>query len=173
MALVQQARRAEFYDELGVPDTLDGRFEMIALHAFLVMRRLKGNGREAQAVGRRLYEILVDDFDQSLREMGAGDVGVGRRVKAMVRALHARIVTYDAAFANAAAGDARHLEVALENNLYGTVLEPPPGAVAAVADYLRRVGLALAGQPLTSLLQGVVSFPTAVADAGTHQEIAR
>ena len=81
-AIVAQARQPGFYAAMGVPDTLDGRFELIALHGFLVMHRLKAEPA-GTGLAREVAEAIFSDLDASLREMGAGDLGVGRRVKKM------------------------------------------------------------------------------------------
>lgn len=152
--IVAQARRPEFYGTLGVPDTLDGRFDMVALHLFLVLHRLKGRGEAADARSRRLFEVVTSDFERSLRELGVGDQGIARRVTAMVGGVKGRLMAYDAALA----GDARALEVALDNNLYGTVPEPDPRDLAAMAGYIHREVAGLATQPLESLLAGDIRF---------------
>lgn len=151
-AIVAQARRPAFYAALGVPDTLDGRFELIALHVFLVLRRLKGEAA-ARGVSQALADRLFEDLDRSLREMGAGDLGVGRRVKTMARATYGRIAAYDAGLS---AGD-EALSAALKRNLYGTAA-PPPEALAAVESYLRREAGALARQDAAEIVQGRVAF---------------
>lgn len=135
-AAVAQARRPEFYAGLGVPDSLDGRFELVALHLFLVLRRLKSHP-DAGAVGQELVDLFVADMDASLREMGAGDLGVGRRVKAMVQALYGRIAAYEAGLA----GPREGLEAALRRNLFGTASEPDGAILAVLAAYVRRESL--------------------------------
>ena len=152
--VVAQARRSEFYDALGVPDTLDGRFDMVALHLFLVMHRLKGQGAAADTRSRSLFEVVTADFERSLRELGVGDQGIARRVTAMVGGVKGRLTAYDAALA----ADDRALEVALDNNLYGTTPEPDPRCLAAMAAYVRREVAGLAAQTLESLLAGDVRF---------------
>ena len=119
--VVAQARRPEFYRDLGVPDTVDGRFELVALHTFLALRRLRS---KANAAGARqaLVEVFVDDMDASLREMGAGDLGVGRRVKTMAQALYGRIAAYEAGLA----GSEQALVEALRRNVFGTAAGPGP-----------------------------------------------
>ena len=133
--LVAQARRPEFYAQLGVPDTLDGRFELLVLHTFLVLRRLKSNP-EATKTRQALLEVFVDDMDASLREMGAGDLGVGRRVKTMAQALYGRIAAYEAGLADSE----QSLINALRRNLFGTAGEPGPSyaVVERLATYVRR-----------------------------------
>jgi cytochrome b pre-mRNA-processing protein 3 len=154
-AVVAQARHREFYADLGIPDTMDGRFDMIVLHAFLVMERLKGQGEEAEGVARALVEALFDDMDASLRELGVADLGVGRRVKQMMDGLYGRFDAYRAAVA---ADDGGHaLRVALDNNLFGTV-ETSPARLEAMAGYLRREVLAMSGRPVGALTAGTVGF---------------
>ena len=84
--IVERARDPQFYKELGVPDTVDGRFEMVALHTFLVLRRLKPEAGGESDISQALFDVMFEDMDSSLREMGAGDMGIGKRVKAMVQA---------------------------------------------------------------------------------------
>ncbi len=156
-ALVEQARAPTFYQELGVPDTVDGRFDMIVLHLFLLLARLKGEGAEAEAFGRAVTEVMVADMDENLRELGVGDLSVPKRIGEMVGGLNGRIAAYGRGLA---AAEPRPLEVALENNLYGTVMEVDPAARAAMASYMRREAAALAAQPLNALLSGRVVFGT-------------
>jgi len=159
-AVVAQAREPAFYRDLAVPDTLDGRFDLLVLHVILVMHRLKGQGAEAEDWSRALYEAMITDFDRSLREMGVGDTGIAKRVKTMVRGAHGRLLAYDAALA---APDDSALEVALDNNVYGTVRDVPPEALAAMAAYVRRLAADLAEQPLADLLAGRIRFVAPVA----------
>jgi cytochrome b pre-mRNA-processing protein 3 len=158
-AAVAQARQEAFYSRLGVPDSIDGRFDLVALHVWLLLRRLKGEPEEKVGVERLaqdLVEVFFADMDVSLREIGAADIGVGRRVKRMIEAFHGRAAAYDSALA--AGGDA--VEVALARNLYGTV-QASPAALAAVADYLRRAEAGLRSWPLDELQAGRASFPPA------------
>jgi len=148
-AIVAQARRPEFYLRCAVPDTLDGRFDMIALHLFLVMRRLKSDGEEGRTLSQAVCERFFDDLDRSLREMGAGDLGVGRRVKAMAQAFYGRVAAYDAALS----GDDAALAEALMRNLYGTV-KPSGEAVTTMAGYVRRASEALATQGFAAIAAG-------------------
>lgn len=161
-AVLAQARAPAFYRDLAVPDTLDGRFDLLVLHVILVMHRLKGQGTEAEEWSRTLYETMITDFDRSLREMGVGDTGIARRVKTMVRGAHGRLLAYDAALA---AEDDSALEVALDNNVYGTVRDVPPEALRAMAAYVRRLVAALAAQPVADLLAGRIRFVAPAANA--------
>ena len=91
-AIVGQARLPEFFTALGVPDTLDGRFELICLHAFLFLRRLKTEGAAAASLGQQIVDTMFADFDRSLREIGTGDLSVGRQVKRMAEAIGNQVV---------------------------------------------------------------------------------
>jgi len=155
-AILEQARAPGFFSSSHVPDNLDGRFETLTLHVFLVARRLKSESSEAAAeLSRALLEAFIADMDRSLREMGAADLGVGRRVKAMASGLYGRIKAYETALEDT--GDAA-LEAALRRNLYGTLSEPRPADLGTVARYLRRQHAALAAEPLSDLLAGHVRF---------------
>jgi cytochrome b pre-mRNA-processing protein 3 len=150
--IVAQARDPYFYAALGVPDTLDGRFELLALHAFLVLNRLRRDHAETKPFAQALFDAMFADFDRALREMGVADLGVGRRVKAMARGFYGRIAAYGRGLA-----DPAELAPALRRNLYGTAT-PRDEQVAAAADYLRRQAAALAEQSAASLIAGTVRF---------------
>ena len=92
---VKQARQPKFYADMGVPDNVDGRFDMIALHVFLILRRLKQENARSQATAQALLDAMFTDMDRGLRELGAGDLGVGRRVKVMAKAFYGRVAAYD------------------------------------------------------------------------------
>ena len=153
LLLVEQARRPEFYERAGVPDSVDGRFDMIALHGFLLMHRLKAGGGAAGDLAQAVYDNMFADLDRSLREMGVGDLGVPKQIKRMVRAFHGRVAAYDAALD----GDGDELSEALRRNLFGTV-SPEREHVALMAAYLRREAVALAGMPTEELLAGRLAF---------------
>ena len=133
---VAQARQPVFYQAAEVPDTLDGRFDLLALHMFLLLHRLgtEDNRRLSQA----LFDLMFADMDRSLREMGVGDMSVGKRVKDMARALYGRIDAYEPALA-----DIGKLEQALARNLYAGA-EVKPATLSAMARYVQSQVKALA-----------------------------
>ena len=151
-AVVAQARRPAFYLAAGVPDSLDGRFELIALHLYLVLHRLKRGGEGEAALAQATVDAFTADMDASLREMGAGDLGVGKRVQRMAAGFYGRVGAYDAA------GDGPALTDALRRNLYGTVAAGA-GQLAVMADYLARAQAMLAGQATADLSAGRPRFP--------------
>ena len=158
--IVAQARQPAFYAGCGVPDTVDGRFDMIALHVYLLLHRFRDDHNRAGETAQRLFDTMFEDMDRGLREMGAGDLGVGRRVKAMARAFYGRIAAYDAALAQGEAAPAdgeAALAGALRRNLYRDC-DPGAAEVAALAFYVRRETAALADRPLDELLDGRVEF---------------
>lgn len=155
-----QARQPDFFLRLGVPDTVDGRFELVVLHVFLLLRRLKDQGADAHRLGQRLLEAMVDDFDAAVRELGVGDTGVARRVKTMARGFAGRLSAYHR---GVEAGDDEALDVALDNNLYGTVTDVAPVLRAAMITYIRRELAGLAAQPLEEILAGRAAFGLATA----------
>ena len=151
-AAVLQARRPEFYLEAAVPDTLDGRFDLLALHVFLLLHRLRVAGPRAAALAQTVFDLMFADMDQNLRELGVGDLSVGRKVKTMAQALMGRIAAYEPGLA-----DPSVLAEALARNLYRG--RPVPDE--AVARVVRYVGAAvgdLARQNVDALLAGQVRF---------------
>lgn len=150
---VAQSRRPGFYLAAGVPDTIDGRFDMIVLHAFLIMRRLRDAGPDGEALSQALFDEMFADMDRSLREMGVGDMGIGRKVRGMGRAFIGRVKAYEEALEEGGAA----LEEALTRNLYRSA-PPAPEALVAMAGYVRRENAALRSFPIAALMAGEVSF---------------
>jgi cytochrome b pre-mRNA-processing protein 3 len=151
--VVEQARRPGFFTDCGVPDTVDGRFELICLHAFLYLHRLKREPRGAAALGQRFFDMMFADFDRSLREMGTGDLSVGREIKRMAEAFYGRVAAYEQGLA----GDDSVLETALQRNLFGTA--PPTQAnLQATALYVRHEAARLDRQGAGELLAGQITF---------------
>ncbi len=153
-AVVERAREPIFFTDFGVPDTIDGRFELTALHGFLVLNRLKVDHSRTVDLAQELFDAMFVDFDRSLREMGVGDLGVGRHIKTMAKAIYGRIGAYERGLK---ADEAAQLDEALRRNLYGTVT-PAAGDVEAMADYLRACAAILAAQPTAELIAGSVTF---------------
>lgn len=141
--LVARAREPVFFRDFAIPDTMDGRFDLMVLHVSLVLERLKaaGMGDVAQAL---TDEIFVS-FDEALREQGTGDMGMGRRMKAMASAFHGRLKAYGEA------RDAAALGQALARNIFrGAAAD-----TAALADYVGSARTALAASAID---EGVLDF---------------
>ena len=90
--IVAAARQPLLYAEWNVPDTPLGRFEMIALHMFLVLHRLRGEAAEARDVAQNLTDMFFTDVEHSIRELGIGDLGVPKRMKKLARMFYGRAV---------------------------------------------------------------------------------
>ncbi len=159
LAVVAQARQPVFYADLGVPDTPLGRFEMIALHAYLVFRRLRGGGREARALAQAVHDVMFNDMDRSLREMGVGDLGVGKRVKKLATNLYGRIAAYDEGMD---AGDDQVVAAALARNVFVDAAGDTAAGQTRLAQYMRVQAAYLATQSVAAIGAGQVGF----ADAG-------
>jgi cytochrome b pre-mRNA-processing protein 3 len=124
--LVARARDPYFFRVLGVPDTVDGRFDMVALHGWLVLEALKTAGMDGAA--QALTDTLFVSFDEALREQGTGDMGMGRRMKAIANAFFGRLTAYSTARDKAA------LAEALAKNIWrGAAVD---GRVNLLADYV-------------------------------------
>ena len=156
--LARQARLAAFYTRFGVPDSIDGRFEMLCIHAHALFHRLRGQGAEADQLAQAVYDAMFLDLDGSLRELGVADLGVGRRIKVMTEALKGRIHAYDAALAETGAVAEGALRAAIGRNVYGTTAATSE-QVTAMAGYLRALRAALAGASFADLAAGRVQFP--------------
>lgn len=155
LALVAQSRRPAFYSHGGVPDSTVGRFNMIVLHAFLVFHRLKADRPRTDALAQALFDHMFADMDRSLREMGIGDLVIGKKVKRLARGFYGRVVAYERALA---ASDDGPLEAALCRNLFDDVV-PAPEQVAGMASYLRGAVATLADRPVEGLTTGGLALP--------------
>jgi cytochrome b pre-mRNA-processing protein 3 len=146
-AVVTEARRPAWYLAGQVPDTLDGRFDMVAAVLSLVLLRLEEEGEPGRAPSAYLTEIFVEDMDGQLRERGIGDIVVGKHIGRMMGALGGRLGALREAFAG---GD---LDGAIDRNIYrGTV--PGDAARAVVRDGLTALRAGLAAMPASELIGG-------------------
>jgi cytochrome b pre-mRNA-processing protein 3 len=126
--LVSRAREPVFFTRFGVADSLDGRFDMLAFHAWLVLTELKG-----APVAQDLTNLIFTGFDEAMREQGAGDMGIGHKLKAMANAFYGRMTAYDSA------KDEQELAAALARNLWrGGAADDRARALAAYAGRSRQ-----------------------------------
>ncbi len=116
--IVEQSRKNFFYEELNVPDTFEGRFEILVLHTFLVVRCLKGD-KLRKNLGRGVMTKLFDDFDLSLREMGIGDMGIGHKIKTMADSFYGRCKAYE----DGLNSEDKNLQDAIIRNIFRGVSE--------------------------------------------------
>lgn len=147
-AIVQRGREPHLYVDGQVPDTIDGRFDMIAAVLAMVLLRMEVDP-DANAASAHLAERFVDDMDGQLRQIGFGDMIVGKRVGQMMSMLGGRLGAYRDGLAG---GD---LDAALVRNLYRGAV-PDPAALAHVRDSLVTFRDKLATHPVDALMQGVL-----------------
>ncbi len=146
-AIVAKARAPGWYDNGSVPDSVDGRFEMVAAMLSLVLLRLENEaGQEANNV--HLTEIFVDDMDSQLREIGIGDMIVGKQIGKMMSALGGRLGAY-----REAVGDDGKLQSAIRRNIFGDKA-PSDEAVAYLASQFKSEAAKLTAMPVGTLIAG-------------------
>lgn len=148
-AVVDQARKPFLYTELGIPDTVEGRFEVYTLHVFLLLDRLRGQGARASETSQALFDTYVSALDDALREMGVGDLSVGKKMRKLGEAFYGRVKSYEAAFH--ALPDTVDLEALLARTVYEQGGAENTGSLAA---YVTERRAALAAQDLGALLDG-------------------
>jgi cytochrome b pre-mRNA-processing protein 3 len=159
--IVAQARLPAFYAHYGVPDTVQGRFDLIVLHLVVLLRRLAREGEPGRRLGQRLFDAFCRDLDGNLREMGIGDLAVPKHMRRFGEAFYGRQAAYLAALD---AGNERDFENALARNiLQGSGRD----AALGLARYARAVVRQLDAQREDALMRGQATFPEpeAYADA--------
>ena len=150
--IVAQARLPDFYARLGVPDTVDGRFEMIVAHLGLVLRRLREADAETMELGQEVFDLFCTEMDRSLREMGVGDLAVPKRMRRMAEAYYGSAAAYDSALDS---GDRAALADAVRRNLF----RGAPGGADAIAAYLMETADRLKSTPLADVRSGRLVWP--------------
>jgi cytochrome b pre-mRNA-processing protein 3 len=150
--IVAQARLPCFYQDYAVPDTVNGRFDVIVLHLAPVLDRIAAEP-SLRDLGQGLFDLFWQDMDHNLREMGVGDLAVPKRMRSMGEAFYGRAGAYRAALAD---DDPRALVETLIRNIYGDGAE---GAPARLAAYLRQTVRDLANQEAAGLAAGSLRFP--------------
>ncbi len=150
---VAQARRPVFYVDYGIPDTPEGRFEAYSLHVLMLLERLRGEGAEAGEVSQGLFDAYVKDLDHALRELGVGDLSVGRKMRRLGEAFYGRGKSFEQALG--ALPDRAELEAFLARTVYA---DADPAFAPRLADHVLVQREALAGQPLARVLAGEVAW---------------
>jgi cytochrome b pre-mRNA-processing protein 3 len=158
--LVKQARMPAFYRELGVPDTPEGRFEMVGLHVALVVRRLRAAGAPGRALGQEVFDLMFADMDESLRHIGIGELSVGKHVKRLARSFYARLAALDEALAT---NPPAPLAQMLRTNVYHGGPAPSPRQLEALVRYLLTAEATLRAQAAEHLLAGRLDWVPPVA----------
>jgi cytochrome b pre-mRNA-processing protein 3 len=169
-AIVAQARAPAFYLEFGVPDTPEGRFDLVVLHLALVCRRLGRAEGPDQALARTLsqgvFDMFCRDMDHSLREMGVGDLAVPKKMRKLGEAFYGRLDAYDRALGGADDGELAAV-LARNTQVQGARAETSQ----RLAAYVRAAAAGLAALPIADLGAGRLSFPDPVAIAAPACEV--
>lgn len=152
-SVVEQARVPALYESLGAPDTVEGRFELYSLHVVLLLDRLNAPEPRVKATSQALFDTYVKALDHALREMGVGDLSVGKKMRKLGEAFFGRVKSYHTAFA--ALPDAQPLRDLLTRTVYA---EADAGFAPVLADYVLAQRAHLAAQPTEALLEGRVNW---------------
>jgi cytochrome b pre-mRNA-processing protein 3 len=150
-AIVAAARHEKFYAEWHVPDTLDGRFDMMILHMFLTLDRLRAFGPEAEPLRQALTDRFFAAMDAALREIGVGDLSVGKKVRKMAEAFYGRVAAYSTAMEEGQT----ELQEALARNVFA---DAESSSAKQLAGWTMRARDILATQDFEALLAGQVRF---------------
>ena len=157
---IEAARDPWLYNDCGVPDTPEGRFEALTLMAFIVLNRLK-DIEDAEGVAQAYFDIMFEDIDSNLREMGVGESTLAKRMKKLASSFYGRVKTYDDAITS---GDPTQWSQTIMRYLYNEV-SVSEQMVNAVAQYSREIVEGIAKQAPDALIAGTISFE------GTRQMI--
>ena len=152
--LVDQARQPALYHELGVADRIDARFELYVLHLGLLLARLKGEGEEAAEAGQVVFDTFVGALDDTLRELGVGDLSVAKKMRKLGEAVYGRLIGYQNAVSD---GDREALTGLLARAVYGD--EDSLQAASRLADYALSTHNSLAERRLDDILRGRLDWP--------------
>jgi cytochrome b pre-mRNA-processing protein 3 len=158
-AIVAQARLPVFYVSYSVPDTVEGRFDMIVLHAVLLLHRVDSESETLRALGQEVFDRFCQDMDDNLREMGVGDLAVPKQMQRIAGAFYGRAKAYQTAMATA---DPSALVEALLRNIYADEAAARPAA-ERLAAYVRGAAVSLRGQGNAALVSGDLSYPEPLA----------
>lgn len=154
-AVLDHIRQPIFYESGGVPDTLDGRFDLMLLHVFLVLNRLLNGTAEDEVLRQALFDVIFADMDQGLRESGIGDMGIPKHMRRMMKAFNGRMHAYKDAMKS---GD---WTAALTRNLYGTRPDVEPEILSSMTEYIHENIKTVQEQSMEDLRRGVLRFKKA------------
>ncbi len=173
--IVRQSRLPVFYETFGVQDTPEGRFDLLAIHTYLVLRRLQHERERTAELAQALFDLMFADLDQNLREMGYGDTGVAKRIKKMAEAFYGRIKAYDegldALKGNSATDDCsafQVLEQALDRNLYRNTSVTADN-LTIMARYVHKQAQHLETQGIGDLMAGILTLCPLVGSEGDRE----
>jgi cytochrome b pre-mRNA-processing protein 3 len=153
-AALSRTRAPQFYTDYGVPDSFDGRFDLLVLHVFMPITKMALQGRAGIAFNQSLFDVMFADMDQTLREMGIGDMGIPKHMKRMMKAFNGRMHNYKDDFDRFGVIS----EDVLRRNLYGTIEQVAPAHLSAMKDYVAANMAFIADQDIARILAGHIEF---------------
>lgn len=153
-SIVAQSRQPAFFRDLEVEDSFEGRYEMLVLHVFLVLMRLRKEPEGGEDFGQAVFDTLFADLDISLREMGVGDLSIAKRIKKLASAFYGHVGAYDEALR---AEDDAALVQALDRNVFGS-RDGTGDAAIKLARYVRSSLSVLDDAPIAEILRGELVF---------------
>ena len=154
-AIVAQSRQKKFYADWQVPDTVNGRFDMISLHLCLLFRRLKTGDEHTRVFSQAVFDLFFKDMDQSLREMGAGDMAVPKRIQKMGELFYGMLDKVTSALDEQ---DIKALRGVLSRNVYDG---EEPEAISKLADYVLSLEAELNIVEIDTILSGTLNLKAA------------
>lgn len=161
------ARQSVFYESLGVPDTIDGRFEMMSVHVGFLIVGL--NKADQEKLAQKLFDVNFKITDKALREIGVGDLSVPKHMKRMMKGFKGRVQGYADAIDEKKDKD---LEEAIRRNIYGTLTDDQiePAHIMAMAYYMKQISDSLQGRSAEDLLE--YTFPIVLTKINKDKKIA-
>ncbi len=153
--LVSRARNRTLYTELGVPDSIDGRFDMMVMHVFLLAHRLKDQDATCRALSQDIFDVFLLDMDRGLREEGVGDLTVPKRLKKMTQIFYGRAGAYERPLNDR---DIGALATVVDRNLFTQASDP--ANAGRLAEYMMRVADHLEHLTVNDLLHGRLRLDT-------------
>ena len=154
-AIVAQSRQKRFYADWSVPDTVTGRFDMISLHLALLFRRLRHDDAGSKDFSQAVFDLFFKDMDRSLREMGAGDLAVPKKIQKMGNIFFGLLAALNEAMDRK---DILALEAVLSRNVFDGVSGPH---IRALAEYLLAEDVRLSAQSAATITGGAIAFEAA------------
>lgn len=163
--LMEQIRQPIFYERWRVPDTFEGRFDLLLLHVFFVLQTLlnkteddEGGRETAEAFNQDLFDVLFTDMDQVLREAGVGDMGIPKHMRRMMVAFNGRMNAYAKVFTSCSEEHQHNIVEALTKNIYGETDRACAECVSCLKAYSMKQFCHLNQQSLPALLSGAFEF---------------
>ena len=152
-AIMRQARQPCLFGERGAPDSFNGRFDILVLHVHFVLRRLRAEGTARTPFGQALFDMFFKDMDQTMRELGVGDLSVGKKIRKMAQAFYGRAAAYDNALATA---NPYALRDVLARNLFPENQKPPPEKLDFLKNYVLKLEGYLAARTVADIEAGKI-----------------